>query len=305
MVSRTSIAVRGLAGLLAIASLALSARAGPALDVRVDAGLVSIAADDVPLHDVLEALVAQGALRLIAFRAVDRTVTVRLHRVPLADAIQRLLGEFESYQLFSPAAVDGKTTGSETPTLWLFDDGSDPALVLDFYASVLDHGGIGDRKEAIRALRDIATPAALRLLAAALDDPDARVRRAARHALAAVGDAEALAMLDAELDAPDPARRTDTIDVLSDMDDTAARARIAVALADADPQVRAAAVSGLADSADEWSRALLVEALDDRDAGVREAAADALDAIDDDALFRALFPDPQAAENAAMPANLR
>lgn len=230
MVETTGILVRGIAALLVLGGTALLPRAAQAVDVIVADGLVTIDADAVPLHEILEALVAQDALRLIAFRAVDRPVTARLRRVPLADALQRLLGGSERYQLFSPAAAGDPAAVTVTPTLWIFDDASGPAFALDFYATILGHGGVGDKTEAIRALRDIATPDALRVLAGALNDPDQRVRHAARDALAAVGDADALAVLDGTPDAAGPVPQAEAAD---------ARAPAGGATADAAPRTTA------------------------------------------------------------------
>ncbi len=281
------------AGLLIAGSLApLFAGANERTDellVRVDDGLVSVTARNVPIRAVLQEIATQCDLRFVQHVALDRVVTLIIDRQPLPDVLDQILSE-ESYQLFQ-AGVGGPIPGA----LWIFSEGpsSAPATTI-FFEVVLFHGNLREKKEAIRELRRLGTPDAVQTLSLALTDEDSRVRDAAFEALSKVGGEEALAAIaSASLDS-DPWVRSEAANALSSANTESAVAYLQLAFQDPDPRVRMSVIEALSDIPSEQAIAALSLALQDEDAFVRMHAVEAMEEIGGEiefqALMRAQFP---------------
>ncbi len=276
------------AGLLILGSLApLFAGAGERTDellVRVDDGLVSVTARNVPIQDVLQEIATQCDLRFVQHVALDRVITLITDRQPLPDVLDEILSE-ESYQLFQ-AGVGDPIPGA----LWIFSEGPSnaPATTI-FFEVVLFHGNLREKKEAIRELRRLGTPDAVQTLSLALTDEDSRVRDAAFEALSKVGGEEALvAIASASLDS-DPWVRSKAANALSSSDTASAVQYLNLAFNDPDPRVRMTVVEALTDIPGEQAVAALSLALRDEDPAVRMHAVDALELIGGEIAFQALM----------------
>ena len=286
------------AGLLLISSLA-PAIAGAtestdALSVRFDDGLVSVAASNMPVRDVIEAIADQAGLRLVEHVALDRQVTLDIDRQPLPDALALLL-ENDSYTLYQ--AMPGNDVDAEIipGTLWVFSEGASmaPAATV-FYEAVLYRGTFLEKKEAIRELRRLGSPAAVQALSLALSDEDARTRDAALSALSRIGSDEALAAIASAAQDSDPRVRGEAAAALASGDGETSAQYLAMALDDPDPRVRMAVIESLADVPfgavpSELAVATLRRALEDEDPEVRMSAVDAMEEIGGEVAYRTLL----------------
>lgn len=271
-----------------LATLALSANA---VELTIEHGLVSVEAEDVTVQEILQALSEQQGLRLVQQSALTRRIDVHADRVTVPFLLDSVLELSDSYQLFLPEAGEDPDGAAQIPpTLWLFAEGTGEDYAISFHETVLLRGGVGDRKEAVRRLRDIATPAAVNALSVALSDSDERVRNAAIEALSNMGSEAAVAALASMAADDDVGARARAAESLGRADGAPANSYLETALADPDPRVRMAAAEGLADLDNPASRKQLASALKDPDPLVRQRVADILEELDDEAMFHALFP---------------
>jgi HEAT repeat protein len=283
------------AGLLLLGGPVLSGAADQGvgeLRVQLDGGLVSVTATEVPLEVVVREIAVKADLRLIQHVVLDRPVSLSIDRQALPDVLDRLLAN-DSYQLYRRAVGDGGAdSGASIPgMLWIFAEGAAPAPeAMLFFEGVILKGTVGQKKEAIRELRRVATIAAVQTLSVALGDDDERVRKAAMEALSAIGGDEALAAIASASADDDPHLRARAAQALSAAGGRSAADYLALALHDEDPRVRAAAVASLGDLEDDRHLHIIRQSLDDPDPQVRERAVDILEDLDDEAMFRALFP---------------
>jgi hypothetical protein len=187
------------AGLLVISGLAPpfvgATESTVAMSVSFENGLVSVSASSVPVRDVIEAIADQAGLRLVEQVELDQQVTLDIDRQPLPDALAVLL-ENDSYTLFQAIPSTDNDADVIPGTLWVFSEGTSlaPAATV-FYEAVLYQGTYREKKEAIRELRRLGTPAAVQALSLALGDEDARIRDTALSALSRIGSDEALAAI--------------------------------------------------------------------------------------------------------------
>lgn len=274
------------AGLLVISGLAPPFAGGveitDTLLVKYADGQVSVSARNVPVTDIIEAIADQAGLRLVEHVEIDRQVTLDIDAQPLPDALAIILDD-DSFTLYQ-AAPDADDDADVIPgTLWVFSTGTSlaPAATV-FYEAVLYRGTVREKKEAIRELRRLGTPAAVQALSLALGDDD--VRDAALSALSRIGSDEALsAIASVSLDS-DPRARGEAAAALGSGDRETAARYLAMALDDPDPRVRMAVVESLADVPfgtvpDQLTVATLTRALRDEDPEVRMSAVDAMEEI--------------------------
>lgn len=286
------------AGLLIVSGLApLFAGAAAdtgALSVQFDDGLVSVSASSVPVRDVIEAIADRAGLRLVEHIELDRQVTLDIDRRPLPDALAIILDN-DSYTLYQAMPGDDTNADIIPGTLWVFSEGASlaPAATV-FYEAVLFEGSFRERKEAIRELRRLGTPAAVQALSLALGDEDARVRDAALSALSRIGDDEALAAIASATQGGDPRTRGEAAAALGGGDRESSARYLTIALDDPDPRVRMAVIESLADVPfgtvpDELTVATLTRALQDEDPHVRMSAVDAMEEIGGDVAYQTLM----------------
>ena len=281
------------------------------MSVQFDDGLVSISASGVPVRYVIDAIADQAGLRLVENVELERQVTLDIDRQPLPDALALLL-ENDSYTLYQamPSNEDDDDADIIPGTLWIFSEGSSlaPAATV-FYEAVLFRGTFREKKEAIRELRRLGTPAAVQALSLALSDGDARVRDAALSALSRIGSDEALAAIASAAQDSDPRVRGEAAAALGSGDRETSAQYLAMALDDPDPRVRMAVIESLADVPfgavpSELAVATLRRALEDEDPEVRMSAVDAMEEIGGEVAYQTLMQS-HADTDSDMPAAMR
>lgn len=263
------------------------------LSVQMDGGLLSVAAVNVPLTDVIQEVAAASDLRLVQHLSLDRVVSLEITRQPLADALGQFLAD-ESYQLY--VAIPSDTSDETIPgTLWIFSKGAAPAPASTaFLEAVLYKGSFREKKEAIRELRRLGTPIAVQALSLALTDDNQRIRAAGFEALERIGSEEALmAIASAGLDS-DPWVRAEALTALASEDNESSAKYLRTAMDDPDPRVRMAVIEALADVPygsvpDQQAVAALNRALKDENTDVRMRALESLEEIGGDIAFQALM----------------
>lgn len=266
------------------------------LSVRVDDGLLSLTAHNVPVADVIEAIAEQYGLKLVQHVSLDRSITLRVEQQPLPEVLGDVLRN-DSYQLYlATSDADGAARDDSIPgILWIFTEGSAlaPAATV-FLEAVIFEGTVREKQEAIRELRRLGTPAAIQALSLALGDEHERVRDRAFEALENIGSDEALAAIaSAALDS-DPWVRSEAAAALASGDSETSAQYLAMALDDPDPRVRMSVVEALADiplgaMPSQQAVAALNRALKDENPEVRMQAIDSLEEIGGDIAFQALM----------------
>jgi len=293
--SRTSMMTRW-AGLLIFSSLVpafVVADEGISdLQVRVDDGLVSVIAQDVPVRDVLREIAVKNDLRLVQHVVLDRLVSLTIERQPLPDVLDEIL-EDDSYQLYQGVSGEDDSDPDEAVPggLWIFSEGS--ALAPEatmFFEAVIYQGTVGEKKEAIRELRRLGTPSAIQTLSLALSDDDTRVSNAAMEALSRIGGDEALAAIASASMDEDSRVRGKAAYAMAMAGGYSSTEYLKMALQDEDPRVRVSVIDSLGDIGDDYSIRVIQRALQDPDIEVRERALEVLDELESDAAFQALFP---------------
>lgn len=286
------------AGLLVISGLAPpfagATESTVAMSVSFDNGLVSVSASSVPVRDVIEAIADQAGLRLVEQVELDQQVTLDIDRQPLPDALAVLL-ENDSYTLFQAIPSTDNDADVIPGTLWVFSEGTSlaPAATV-FYEAVLYQGTYREKKEAIRELRRLGTPAAVQALSLALGDEDARIRDTALSAVSRIGSDEALAAIASAAQDSDPRVRGNAAAALASGDSETSAQYLAMALDDPDSRVRMAVIESLADVPfgavpSELAVATLSRALEDEDPEVRMSAVDAMEEIGGNVAYQTLM----------------
>ena len=201
----------------------------------------------------------------------------------------------DSYTLYQAMPNADNDADVIPGTLWVFSEGTSlaPAAAV-FYEAVLYRGTIREKKEAIRELRRLGTPAAVQALSLALGDEDARVRDAALSALSRIGSDEALAAIASASMDSDPRTRGEAAAALGSGDSETSARYLSMALDDPDPRVRMAVIESLADVPfgtvpNQLTVATLTRALQDEDPEVRMSAFDAMEEIGGDVAYQTLL----------------
>jgi hypothetical protein len=264
------------------------------MSVSFENGLVSVSASSVPVRDVIEAIADQAGLRLVEQVELDQQVTLDIDRQPLPDALAVLL-ENDSYTLFQAIPSTDNDADVIPGTLWVFSEGTSlaPAATV-FYEAVLYQGTYREKKEAIRELRRLGTPAAVQALSLALGDEDARIRDTALSAVSRIGSDEALAAIASAAQDSDPRVRGNAAAALASGDSETSAQYLAMALDDPDSRVRMAVIESLADVPfgavpSELAVATLSRALEDEDPEVRMSAVDAMEEIGGNVAYQTLM----------------
>lgn len=288
--------ISGLAPLFAVAS-----ESNVAMSVSVDNGLVSVIANNVTAGDLLQEIAQKAELRLLQHVELEQLITLNVRQNSLPDVLGQILSD-DSFTLYQ-AIPGGDNDANVIPgTLWIFSEGSllAPTATI-FFEAVLDEGTYPEKKEAIRELRRLGTPAAVQALSLALGDPDTGLRDDALYALSQIGGDEALAAIASAGQDSDPRIRAEAAVALASGDSETSAQYLAMALDDPDPRVRMAVIESLADVPygtvpSEQAVAVIRGALEDEDYEVRMSALDALEEIGGEVAYRSLslsHPDSQ------------
>jgi hypothetical protein len=237
---------------------------------------LSLRAQDVALKALLREIARQSSLVLVLHEPLDEPITLELHRLPLPEAMGRILRR-QSFALhyIQPSSSAGNSDPARPSTLWVFAKGSEDDSNYDNdteHSTPLDTAAIGGRNA-----DELTAPLSL-----ALEDEDARARAQAVSALADIGGDGAVAAMAQAMGDGDPAVRQEAVYALGDMGDLGDETAIQVleqALMDPEENVREAAIEGFTDiGGDESARALAVT-LNDEDASLGEEAVYALGEI--------------------------
>ena len=167
-------------------------------------------------------------------------------------ALARASGDTESLDAGAPIASLGSPLVDEDAKVRLKAvteltiDGGDQAVATLTTVALTD-ADPAVRQEAVYALGEIRTDAAIETLKHSLQDPEARVREAAVDAFADVGGEKSARALAAVLNDPDASLRLEVVDALGEIGGQTAIRLLRQASADPHSTVREAAIGRLAE----------------------------------------------------------
>lgn len=246
--------------------------------VVISDGLVTLQAKNASVQSIVDELARKSELSVVCDFRTEARVTMELERLPMPDALRRILGE-RSFILYRAPAAAG--TGSRNGnTLCVFSDDSGngfaatraPSYILSAIENRQSELMSDDRhvrRRAVRALRRLKAGDVVPALSYALADTDESIRVEAIYAIADVGGDDAVAALAAALVDQSARVRSETAAALGTLGSDAAFYALQRALRDADSSVRASAISALGLMGGEQSAAALAIALSDPDASLR------------------------------------
>jgi hypothetical protein len=225
------------------------------LHVEVDDESVTLQARSARLGDVLDAIAREAGLEFVSDAALNERLTLQLERVPLAQALSRILDE-RSFVLKQVRGSSGE--------LWVFGD---PAAPL----------GLPRARRAVSPDEPVDLPAPA---TAALSDPVPDVRAEAVQALASPGTPNSVPMLKQALSDADEEVREAAVDALGDIGDEESVAALAEQLKGADIPLAIRAIEALGAIGEAAAiRVLRHAAVQGEQSAIREAAADALEEL--------------------------
>ncbi len=248
---------------------------GGTLEAGMVDGLVTLRADRVSIAEIFAALARHAPLVVVAQAPLDQRVTLDVRRIPLAQAVRRLL-RTQSFVLHQPK---GSVRGTRPVLIWVYPSADSPPVTSaaaveirspnrrarhDPHAGVRSAGLVGPGKP--------PGDAAVAGLGSALDDARAGVRHAAIESLGQDSSTPAIELIAQALGDADPGVRRAAVDALGDAGSAAAATALGVAVHDSDPTVRHAVAEILGELGGAEAEALLHQMLGDRDAEVRRTA---------------------------------
>lgn len=190
-----------------------------------------------------------------------------------------------------PEAAEAAGDEEDIPVAAMANEAIDyPPARYEFLEAVLLDGTVGEKKAAIRELRNLGNEDAVASLSVALSDPDSRIRDDALEALSAIGTDEALGAIASRAVDTEPGSRADAAEALANSDNRYALNYLEILLKDEDPRVRMVAIESLADIREDRAVTLISRALRDPDPEVRERASEVLDEFSDETLFHDQYP---------------
>jgi len=250
------------------------------LEIKVEAGLITLEADDVPLSELIHAIAAQSGFEVNLAGEFTDLVTVSLAGVTVKEALDQLVGKIDRFVVYN-ASPKG-TTNRSIQKLWLFaaSNSANNPRVSNTRAVMSDDLQSNDaniRSQAILRLSGAggATEEVLDTLIQALqDDQEPLVRNNAAIALGALHDERAVPALELALEDEHDSVRMQAINALSQIGGERATLALGeILLQDTDTTRRVTAAMGLQKLGTELARSLLDSVADDPDEQVRRAAA--------------------------------
>lgn len=241
--------------------------AGPHLVWFAD-GCLTVKAQDVPLGELIDEIAKKSGVTVAKHVALDRRVSLEFHRLPLEQALRRIL-RHRSFVLEYAEPVPGQPSAvARVRTLSILPQG---------------HERYSAKAAAVRPMTsgpsEADVTARIWELQAALASGDAQTREEAVVELGESERAEAVGPLSLALADANEDIREAAVFSLTDIGGAHAAKALDIALADRDPRVREAAVDALGEIGGEVAIALLERALSDKVKFVREAAAEMLDEL--------------------------
>jgi len=274
------------------------------LNVEMSDDLVTLKAHNAEVQDVLDEIARQSDLIVVSHDPLEYRLTLDFERLPLFEALRRIM-RGQSYLLHqSQAATDAKIANYESRrTLWVFSDGSadepghnrvagrsssDTASVIEVLQSQLMSDDLRVRREAIKGLRRLKVNEVIAPLSFALTDEDKNIRVKAIYALADIGGDNAIAAMAAAAGDENAWVRAETAYALGTLGGDAAIQVLKLALNDADSDVRESAIEAFTEIGGGQSARALAVALQDADAWLRVEAVEALADIGGETAMRLL-----------------
>lgn len=226
---------------------------GSHLQVDVVAEEVSVDARNVRVGEVLEEIVRQSGLVLISYAPLSERITLQLERLPLSEALRRILRD-RSFAL-------QKTQTGRRGKLWIFS--SHP-----------------DRSNDVRSVQGARESFAW--ASGALTHPEKETRLDAVSVLGGVGNHNAaMALVTAALSDAAPEVREEALFTLGEIGDETSVPFLKLALGDPDADVREAALEALGEIGGESAMRLLRQTAASGHPSIRDAAAEVLDDLTD------------------------
>jgi len=249
------------------------------IEIQVDAGLLSLEAQDSALVDVVKAISERAGFETVLVGQIAGQVTSSFSRVPVPEALERLLSGIDHVVLYARADEEG--TARVVSQLWLLgmsgEPGDDPIGVAEGGTRAVvppDTGGKERSEHLLRLTREGATDEVLDTLGNALRwDREPLVRTRAAMALGKLGDGRAVPALEFALADEHRSVRLQAIQALSQIGDEAATLVLGdVLLHGEGTKQRILAARSLWRHDTEVARAFLAEAANDPNEQVRRAA---------------------------------
>lgn len=249
---------------------ALSPRGG--IKVAVTGELVSVKAQEASVEAVVHEIARQCGFEIITFGPLEGRVTLEFDRLPLSEALRRILHDASFALDHSQGLIGTGARGLSSKCarkLWVLSQPSAPGqpvqiavqggnnfdlgglaetVSMDTLGSALAQGNVNERVDALATLatmEDDATAASM--AGAALSDQDAAVREGAVYALGRIGDEYSRPLITEALGDPDVEVREAAIQALENIGGDESAKAIGQVLADANCAVRSAAVDSIAE----------------------------------------------------------
>jgi HEAT repeat protein len=259
------------------AAFLLAAGAHGQLQVRLDAGLLTLEADTVPLAEIVEEISRQAGFATTLIGDFTAPVSVTLDKVTVAAALERLLADTDRIVIYADSPADA--AGRRIVRLWLFEPGDDrqaAAAPPPTAPDPLQHDDARIRSRAVlRLTQSGARQDVLDTLGQILqEDDDPLVRSRAALALGSLHDPRALATLEAALSDASFTVRAQSVQALGQIGGEQATGILGnVLLHDPDSLLRTIAAQNLHKEDSPSAQSFLDAAVDDPDQQVRAAAA--------------------------------
>lgn len=275
-----------LATLVGLGLACPSSSAGTVTRLSLDEDLLTLEAQDAPLADVLRGLAEQKGVKVIGRPSADIRVSVRLERIPLDEALKRVLRDVPYIASYGPTdarpssglLVEIRFLGPGSGAARAVADPPPPSPAVDWVARAATSPERSGRVRAIQMLKRQRNPEATETLIGLMrGDVDPVVRERAAAALVDVGGREVASAFTAALTDTAVFVRVQAVRGLARIQgNAAAETLVRAADADPDPPVRRAAVEALAGLSGERVRQALARAANDTDPDTRQRALDAL-----------------------------
>ena len=259
------------------------------LRVQVAHDLVTLSTQGLPIKDVLKAVAQQSGLFIVLHGSLDQPITMDFNRIPLPEAIGRILRHYNfALHHAQPDTDSGKSGGASK--LWVFSNGAgyfssrEPSaeqvspnelVAFDSLAPepIRTDGRVGHTTNEDQ--NGIGTGDAF----VALTDVDEKVRLDAVRLLAEIGSEQAGALLIGVLGDESAQVRAEAANALGERGGDTAIPILQGMLHDADGVVRETAIDALTDIGGAESARVLSAFLDNAEASMREQTVEALAVI--------------------------
>ncbi len=266
------------AAVVAAAFVLTTAYAGEQMRIHLDAGLLTLEADSVPLAVVVGAIGERAGFETILVGDLHTPVTASFAKMPVWTALEKLLGDTNRIVVYNEAE---RTEDRVVVRLWLLassDAVRDPVVIApeqEAFDADLQHSDAKTRSIAVLKLVNAgATDEVLEALAQALrGDEDPLVRTRAANALAKLGDERAVPVLESALLDEHGTVRTAVIHALGQIGGESATTALGeMLLQSTDTRERVVATWGLVSQNTDTAKRYLDAVANDPDKQVRAAA---------------------------------